>query len=336
MMVLFLLAAAVTRTAAFSASGSPHIRASFARVRSASSLSAFDASTVAFFPGQGAQAVGMCKDLPGAKDYFDRASTILGYDLWERVMDGPKETLDTTAVSQPAIFVASMAAASTLPDTPTAACGLSLGEYSALCYAGAISFEDGVRITKIRGEAMQAASDASPSGMVSVIGLKRDAVESLCAKASEISGEKVAVANYLCDGNYAVSGSMKACDTVCEIAKPDFKARMTVKLAVAGAFHTEFMSTAVDALGAVLKDVEIKPPRIPVISNVNAEPHTDDPQTIRETLAKQVTSPVRWEETMQSLISNGLKSGYEVGPGKVIAGIMKRTDKTKTIVDVDV
>merc|ERR1719384_1421161 len=204
------------------------------------------------FPGQGAQFVGMCgdlvKDVPAAKALFDEASEILGYDLLARCTSGPKEVLDSTEVSQPAIFVASMAAVEKLKqekgqeaiDEATCAMGLSLGEYSALCFADAISFADGVKITKARGEAMQAASDAVDSGMVSVIGLAKEKVGELCEAASEKSGESIRIANYLCKGNYAVSGSSKACDVVADIAKPDFKARMTVKLAVAGAFHTDF------------------------------------------------------------------------------------------------
>src|SRR5210317_761774 len=197
------------------------------------------------FPGQGAQFVGMCeetcKEVPAAKALFDEASEILGYDLLDLCVSGPKEKLDSTVVSQPAIFVASMAAVEKLKaeqgqeaaDAATCAMGLSLGEYSALCYAGAISFADGVKVTKARGEAMQAASDAIDTGMASVIGLSKDKVEELCASAAEKSGEKVQLANLLCNGNYAVSGHMKACDVLSEIAKPDFKARMTVKLAVA-------------------------------------------------------------------------------------------------------
>jgi [acyl-carrier-protein] S-malonyltransferase len=225
--------------------------------RSFSSLSAsdsdfddFSAKTAFMFPGQGAQFVGMCgdvvKDVPAAKALFDEASEILGYDLLEICTEGPKEKLDSTVISQPAIFVASMAAVEKLKqekgqealDAATVAMGLSLGEYSALCFAGAISFADGVKITKARGEAMQAASDAVDTGMVSVIGLDSDKVKELCAMASDKSGEKIQIANYLCKGNYAVSGSSKACDAVAELAKPEFKARMTVKLAVAGAFHT--------------------------------------------------------------------------------------------------
>jgi len=299
------------------------------------------------FPGQGAQFVGMCadvcKDVPASKALFDEASEILGYDLLQKCTEGPKGELDSTTISQPAIFVASMAAVEKLRaeegdeavDAATCAMGLSLGEYSALCFADAISFADGVKVTKARGEAMQAASDAVDSGMVSVIGLSKEKVGELCEAASEKSGEKVQIANLLCNGNYAVSGHMKACDTLCEIAKPDFKARMTVKLSVAGAFHTDFMAPAVEALKEVLEGVEIKKPRIPVISNVDAKPHTD-PAVIKELLAKQVTSPVLWEDSMQSMLSHGFERAVELGPGKVTAGVLKRTDKSAACTNVEV
>lgn len=210
----------------------------------------FSAKVAVMFPGQGAQFVGMCtdvvKEVPAAKALFDEASEILGYDLLQVCTEGPKERLDSTVVSQPAIFVASMAAVEKFKhqegqaavDAATCAMGLSLGEYSALCFAGALSFADGVKITKARGEAMQAASDAVDTGMVSVIGLDSEKVKELCGAASAKSGAKVQIANYLCSGNYAVSGENTACDVLAEIAKPDFGARMTVKLAVAGAFHT--------------------------------------------------------------------------------------------------
>lgn len=305
-------------------------------------------SKVSFlFPGQGAQFVGMCgevvESVPKAKALFDEASEILGYDLLEVCKTGPKEKLDSTVVSQPAIFVASMAAVERLRqeqgqeavDAATCAMGLSLGEYSALCFADAISFADGVKITKARGEAMQAASDAVETGMVSVIGLDKVKVGELCVAASEKSGEKIQIANYLCNGNYAVSGSLKACDTVTEIAKPDFKARMTVKLAVAGAFHTEFMQPAVASLEQVLAQVEIKTPRIPVISNVDAKPHSD-PETIKKLLATQVTSPVLWENTMELMLNSGFEEAYECGPGKVTAGILKRFDKTAKCTNIEV
>eukprot|EP00554_Chaetoceros_debilis_P007200 CAMPEP_0194074216 /NCGR_PEP_ID=MMETSP0149-20130528/1396_1 /TAXON_ID=122233 /ORGANISM="Chaetoceros debilis, Strain MM31A-1" /LENGTH=320 /DNA_ID=CAMNT_0038754353 /DNA_START=134 /DNA_END=1096 /DNA_ORIENTATION=+ len=305
-------------------------------------------SNVSFmFPGQGAQFVGMCGDLckevPAAKALFDDASEILGYDLLERCVEGPKELLDSTEVSQPAIFVASMAAVEKLRqeqgqeavDAATCAMGLSLGEYSALCFADAISFKDGVKVTKARGEAMQAASDAVDSGMVSVIGLDKEKVAEVCKAASEKSGEKVQIANYLCKGNYAVSGSSKACDVLAEIAKPEFKARMTVKLAVAGAFHTDFMSPAVSALEEVLDTIEIKKPRIPVVSNVDAKPHSD-PDTIKKLLATQVTSPVLWENTMDSMLENGFERAVELGPGKVTAGILKRFSKTAACENIGV
>jgi len=297
-------------------------------------------SKVSFmFPGQGAQFVGMCSEVcetvPAAKALFDEASEVLGYDLLARCKEGPKELLDSTVVSQPAIFVASMAAVEKLRqeegddaiNAATCAMGLSLGEYSALCFADAISFADGVKITKARGEAMQAAADAVDSSMVSVIGLSKEVVADICAAAEEKSGEKIQIANFLCNGNYAVSGSSKACDVVEEIAKPDFKARMTVRLAVAGAFHTEFMGSAVSALEEVLADVEIKKPRIPVISNVDAKPHSD-PDVIKKLLATQVTSPVLWENTMASILEKDFERAVELGPGKVTAGILKRTNRT--------
>nr|AQS99264.1 Acyl carrier protein s-malonyltransacylase [Gambierdiscus excentricus] len=294
--------------------------------------------TAFLFPGQGAQKVGMCKELadecPAAKELFDKASSILGYDLLERCVNGPKELLDTTAVSQPAIFVASMAAVEKMKqdmgeaavEEATVAMGLSLGEYSALCFAGALDFEDGVRITKARGEAMQAAADAVDSGMVSVIGLDSAKTEELCKKASEDSGKTVQIANFLCKGNYTVSGDKEACEKLVEIAKPEFKARMAVPLAVAGAFHTDFMAPAVDKLKEALAAANFKSPRIPVVSNVDAEAHSD-PDEIREILAKQVTSPVKWEQQMQSMVAGGFEKGYELGPGKVIAGILKRIDR---------
>jgi [acyl-carrier-protein] S-malonyltransferase len=306
----------------------------------------YTAETVFMFPGQGAQFVGMaaetCKEFPAAAALFEKASGILGYDLLEVCTTGPKEKLDSTVISQPAIFVASMAAVEKLRatnpeviDSATCALGLSLGEYSALCFAGALSFEDGVKITKIRGEAMQAASDAADSGMVSVIGLDKEKVAELCEAATAKSGAKIQIANYLCNGNYAVSGASAACDVVAEIAKPEFKARMTVKLAVAGAFHTEFMAPAVKSLEEVLKTVTITKPRIPVVSNVDASPHSD-PDVIKQLLATQVTSPVMWEKSMETLLSKNFGQAYELGPGKVTAGILKRFDKKAECTNVEV
>ena len=284
MSLLLVAAVASRRCSAFAPSAATAGR-SFATKLSASDndFDDFSAKVAFMFPGQGAQFVGMCGELcdevPAAKELFDQASEILGYDLLDRCANGPKEVLDSTEVSQPAIFVASMAAVEKLRqeegedavNAATCAMGLSLGEYSALCYAGALDFKDGVKVTKARGEAMQAASDAVDSGMVSIIGLKKDVVQEVCEAAAEKSGKSIQIANYLCNGNYAVSGAAEACDVVAEIAKPEFKARMTVKLAVAGAFHTDFMAPAVPALEKVLEDIEFKKPRIPVISNVDAK-----------------------------------------------------------------
>lgn len=343
----FLVTARMGLTFAFSPSLRSVARRSTSHKASDDDFGEISSKVAFMFPGQGAQFVGMCadvvKEVPKAKELFDEASEILGYDLLELCENGPKEKLDSTVVSQPAIFVASMAAVEKLRqesgqeavDAATCAMGLSLGEYSALCFADAISFADGVKITKARGEAMQAASDAVDSGMVSVIGLKKEVVAELCEAAKEKSGEEIGIANYLCNGNYAVSGSSAACDAVNELAKPDFKARMTVKLAVAGAFHTDFMKPAVESLEKVLSEVDIKKPRIPVISNVDAKAHSD-PDTIKKLLATQVTSPVLWENTMDLMLSSGFEEAFELGPGKVTAGILKRFDKKAAITNVEV
>lgn len=303
--------------------------------------------TCAFlFPGQGAQAVGMgseAQSVPAAADLYKKANDILGFDLLDVCINGPKEKLDSTVLSQPAIYVTSLAAVEVLRardggqqiiDSVDVTCGLSLGEYTALAFAGAFSFEDGLKLVKLRGEAMQDAADAAKSAMVSVIGLDSEKVQLLCDAANEEVDEdnKVQIANFLCPGNYAVSGGVKGVEAV-EAKAKSFKARMTVRLAVAGAFHTNFMEPAVSRLEATLAATEIRTPRIPVISNVDAQPHAD-PDTIKKILARQVTSPVLWETTVKTLLTKGLKKSYELGPGKVIAGIFKRMDKTADLENV--
>ncbi|CAI9107067.1 OLC1v1006343C3 [Oldenlandia corymbosa var. corymbosa] len=291
------------------------------------------------FPGQGAQAVGMgaeAQKVPAAAELYKKANEILGFDLLDVCLNGPKEKLDSTVLSQPAIYVTSLAAVEVLRardggqqiiDSVDVTCGLSLGEYTALAFAGAFSFEDGLKLVKLRGEAMQDAADAAQSAMVSIIGLDSDKVQLLCDAANEEVDEanKVQIANFLCPGNYAVSGGLKGIEAV-EAKAKSFKARMSVRLAVAGAFHTSFMEPAVSRLEAALAATEIRTPRIPVISNVDAQPHADT-ETIKQILARQVTSPVQWETTVKTLLSKGLKKSYELGPGKVIAGIVKRMDK---------
>ncbi|GAA0178732.1 hypothetical protein LIER_29876 [Lithospermum erythrorhizon] len=303
-------------------------------------------TTAFLFPGQGAQAVGMgaqAQNVPAAAELYKKANEILGFDLLDICINGPKDKLDSTVLSQPAIYVTSLASVEVLRardggqlliDSADVTCGLSLGEYTALAFAGAFSFEDGLKLVKLRGEAMQEAADAAKSAMVSIIGLDSEKVQKLCDAANEEVDEadKVQIANFLCTGNYAVSGGLKGIEAV-EAKAKSFKARMTVRLAVAGAFHTGFMEPAVSRLEAALAATQIRTPRLPVISNVDAQPHAD-PDTIKKILARQVTSPVQWETTVKTLLSRGLKKSYELGPGKVIAGIVKRMDKSAEIENI--
>lgn len=289
---------------------------------------------VAFlFPGQGAQTVGMAGELgqalPAARSLFDRASAVLGYDLLAVCTGGPKERLDSTAVSQPAIYVASLAALEQLRQSEpnaekecVAAAGLSLGEYTALTFAGALSFEDGLRLVRERGEAMQAAADARASGMVSILLLEPAQVEAICAEAS--GKGLVRIANFLCPGNLVVSGDLAACEEAERLATA--AGAKTVRLAVAGAFHTPIMQPAVERLTAALAGVALAPLRLPVWANVTAKAYASTDE-VKGTLARQVVEPVRWEETMRGLLEAGVERFYEVGPGRVLAGLLKRVNR---------
>jgi [acyl-carrier-protein] S-malonyltransferase len=278
----------------------------------------------------------MCQSLVDqfapARELFAKASQHLGYDLLALCTQGPADQLDSTEISQPAIFVASLAALERLKseqpevvDSCVATAGLSLGEYTALVFAGVLSFDDGLRVVAERGAAMQDAAEAVPSGMLSVMGLDLAVVEQLCTQAAD--GQVLQVANHLCPGNIVVSGETTACERMAELAGAAGAMRV-VPLAVAGAFHTPIMQPAVERLSAVLAAVELHPPRLPVISNVDAQAH-DDPEEIRQLLVRQLVSPVRWEDSMRELLgtSYGVEQCYEIGPGRVLRGLLKRIDR---------
>jgi [acyl-carrier-protein] S-malonyltransferase len=287
------------------------------------------------FPGQGAQTVGMGRQLvdslPAARELYDSASAILGYDLLKLCLEGPAEKLDSTVYSQPALFVTSLAALEWLkanqPEVVArcqAAAGLSLGEYTALTFAGVMTFDEGLRVVQARGQAMQDASDAQPSGMVSILGLERNKIEQLCSDA-RAEGEVLQIANLLGPGNIVVSGHKGACQRVTDLATKA-GAMKTIPLAVAGAFHTPLMEPAVQRLAAALGSVSLHKPRIPVISNVDAAAH-DDPAEIRELLVKQVVAPVLWEDSLRKMLSHGHGPFWEIGPGRVLRGLLKRIDR---------
>jgi len=293
------------------------------------------------FPGQGSQFVGMGRELdqeiPAVTALFDRARVILGIDLRRLSLEGPAEALEATDVSQPAIFVASLAALESLklsnPEIIAAcqgAAGLSLGEYTALVFAGAMEFEAGLKVVQRRGQAMQAASLATPSGMASVLGLDEPAIDELCRRVAPFG--RLWKANLLGPGNVVVSGEAAALAHVAAIAS-DLGAMRAMPLAVAGAFHCDLMKPADLQLAEVLNQTRIEPPRIPVYSNVDAAPHAA-PDDIRRTLVSQVLKGVRWEDSMRRMIADGFDTFYEIGPGRVLTGLLKRVDRKASCTSV--
>ena len=286
------------------------------------------------FPGQGAQSVGMGRECYDAnsrvREMYAQANEVVGYDLTEICFEGPKEKLDSTVYSQPAIFLTSMAGVLALQETDStlvsafeAAAGLSLGEYTALVFAGALSFEDGLKLVQYRGRMMQEASDRTSSGMVSILGLDVELVQSLCDQIQDCG--VIQIANYLCPGNTVVSGTKEACARITALAT-EAGAMKVVPLAVAGAFHTPIMEPAQAKMRIAIENTEFKSPRIPVISNVDVCEHKE-PNEIREILIQQICSPVRWEESMRWLLANEFDTFYEIAPGRVLRGLMKRINR---------
>ena len=271
------------------------------------------------FPGQGAQFVGMGKDLyennPVAKEMFDKANEILGFNITDLMFNGTDE------VTQPAIFLHSVILAKTMGDdfNPDMVAGHSLGEFSALVAAGALSFEDGLRLVSARAQAMQKACEKTPSTMAAVLALPDAKVEELCASVTE---GVVVPANYNCPGQIVISGSIEGVDAAC--AKMlEAGAKRALKLKVGGAFHSPLMEPARAELADAIAHTDFHAPKCPVYQNVNAEPQTD-PETIKKNLIAQLTAPVRWTQTVQNMIAAGADTFVEVGPGAVLQGLVKK------------
>ena len=277
------------------------------------------------FPGQGAQFVGMGKDLyennPTAKEMFDKANEILGFNITDLMFNGTDEDLRQTKVTQPAIFLHSVILAKTMGDdfNPDMVAGHSLGEFSSLVAAGALSFEDGLRLVSARAQAMQKACEKTPSTMAAVLALPDAKVEELCASVTE---GVVVPANYNCPGQIVISGSIEGVDAAC--AKMlEAGAKRALKLKVGGAFHSPLMEPARAELADAIAHTNFHAPKCPVYQNVNAEPQTD-PETIKQNLIAQLTAPVRWTQTVQNMVAAGADTFVEVGPGAVLLGLVKK------------
>ena len=283
------------------------------------------------FPGQGAQFVGMGKDLyesnPLAKELFEKANDILGYRITDIMFDGTDEDLKQTKVTQPAVFLHSVISAICMGEEfkPDMIAGHSLGEFSALVAAGALSFEDGLRLVYARAMAMQKACDAAPSTMAAIIGLPDDKVVEVC-QAVSTDDSVVVAANFNCPGQIVISGNVEAVKLACEKMK-EAGAKRALPLNVGGAFHSPLMQPAKEELQKAIEQTEVKAPKCPVYQNVDALPHTD-PEEIKANLIAQLTSSVRWTESVKHMIADGADDFTECGPGKALQGMIGRIDKT--------
>ncbi len=280
------------------------------------------------FPGQGAQFVGMGQDLydnsTEAKALFEQANGILGFNIKDMMFSGTAEELKQTKVTQPAIFLHSVILAKTLGDSfqPEAVAGHSLGEFSALVAAGAMSFEDGLKLVSQRAQAMQKACELKPSTMAAVLGLDDEVVENIC---KEINGVVVA-ANYNCPGQLVISGEVSAIEAACEKMK-EAGARRALVLPVGGAFHSPLMEPAREELAAAIAATPFAAPSCPIYQNVTASAITD-PEVIKSNLIAQLTAPVKWTQTVMQMLEDGVSSFTEVGPGKVLQGLVKKVDRS--------
>lgn len=283
------------------------------------------------FPGQGSQFVGMGKDLydnnEKAKELFEKANEILGFRITDIMFEGTDEELTQTKVTQPAVFLHSVISALCLGDefAPTMVAGHSLGELSALVAAGALSFEDGVKLVSARAIAMQKACEAAPGTMAAVIGLPDEKIEEICVEVST-DGNIVVAANYNCPGQLVISGNVDAINAACEKLKAA-GAKRALPLKVGGAFHSPLMQPAKEELEKAIKATAFSEPKCPVYQNVDAQPHTD-PAEIQANLIAQLTSSVRWTASVQNMIKAGANDFTECGPGKALQGMIGRIDKT--------
>jgi len=298
--------------------------------------------TAFLFPGQGAQIVGMGADVaqafPAAAELFEKANEIVGFDLQRICFEGPADRLNSTTMSQPAIFVASAALLEVLRTDPATAhikpevtAGLSMGEYTALYAAGVVSFGDGLRLVRKRGEAMQAAADATEGAMVSIIGLDEPKARQLCEEARE--GELLDPVNFNCPGQIVVSGTLGACERAERLAEK-YGAAKAIRLEVAGAFHTEMMSGAAEALGEALREPQISEPgSVWTIANIDAE-YYRTAAGVTEGLTRQLTSAILWQKCMERLLADGVEEFYEIGPGRVLTGLMKRISRKTKVINI--